>query len=226
MIRDICFPATILEVNGLLSQQSFANENFHVINGKRITPDNIPKAIKNVNFYGNCIVFGQMVDDFHTIPSYFQRQLNDNNMKINAINHGIRSGNLIEIIRNINYKGICPSDLNMIFYVDTEYELIEKLGIKNVYHLYEAFNDENLQDYFLDVPIHCNHIANSKISKYLFEITKEKLKQIFENKEVIIPGIYPRTWFNLNDKRYSAITYSEPILMNNNCYNCRRNRNL
>ena len=25
MIRDICFPATILEVNGLLSQQSFAN---------------------------------------------------------------------------------------------------------------------------------------------------------------------------------------------------------
>lgn len=52
------------------------------------------------------------------------------------------------------------------------------------------------------------------------EINKEKLKQIFENKEVIIPGIYPRTWFSLHDKRYLAATYSEPILMNNNCYDC------
>lgn len=177
MIRDICFPATILIVNGLLSQQSFTNENFHVVNGKRITPNNIPDAIKKVNFYGNCIVFGQMVDDFNTIPNYFQRKLNDNNLKVNAINHGIRSNNLIEIIRNINYKGIYSSDLNVIFYVDTEHELIEKLGIDNVYHLYEVFNDEDLQDYFLDTPMHCNHIANSKISQYLFEITKEKLKQ-------------------------------------------------
>ena len=52
------------------------------------------------------------------------------------------------------------------------------------------------------------------------EITKEKLKQILENKEVIQPGIYPRTWFSLHDKRYLAATYSEPILMNNNCYDC------
>lgn len=225
MIRDICFPATILEVNGLLSQQSFANENFHVINGKRITPDNIPKAIKNVNFYGNCIVFGQMVDDFHTIPSYFQRQLNDNNMKINAINHGIRSGNLIEIIRNINYKGICPSDLNMIFYVDTEYELIEKLGIKNVYHLYEAFNDENLQDYFLDVPIHCNHIANSKISKYLFEITKEKLKQPSVSFDEFVCPMYEKNLYEGNRyvseyieflKEYSKDGVNGGIVMNCN----------
>lgn len=225
MIRDICFPATILEVNGLLSQQSFANENFHVINGKRITPDNIPKAIKNVNFYGNCIVFGQMVDDFHTIPSYFQRQLNDNNMKINAINHGIRSGNLIEIIRNINYKGICPSDLNMIFYVDTEYELIEKLGIKNVYHLYEVFNDENLQDSFLDVPIHCNHIANSKISQYLFEITKEKLKQPSVSFDEFVCPMYEKNLYEGNRyvseyieflKKYSKDGVNGGIVMNCN----------
>lgn len=52
------------------------------------------------------------------------------------------------------------------------------------------------------------------------EITKEKLKQILENKEVIQPGIYSRTWFSLHDKRYLAAIHSEPILMNNNCYNC------
>ena len=97
MINDICFPATITIVNGLLSQQSFANDNFHVINGKRMTTNCITDSIKNVNFYGNCIVFGQMVDDFNTIPSAFQRKLNDNNLKINAVNYGIKT--LLDLAR-------------------------------------------------------------------------------------------------------------------------------
>ena len=52
------------------------------------------------------------------------------------------------------------------------------------------------------------------------EITKEKLKQIFEDKEVITSGIYPRTWFSLHDKRYLAAIYSKQKLMDNNCYDC------
>ena len=61
MIEDICYHATVLLINGLLSQQSFTNDNFHIINGKRVTTNNIVDAIQKVNFYGNCIVFGQMV---------------------------------------------------------------------------------------------------------------------------------------------------------------------
>ena len=52
------------------------------------------------------------------------------------------------------------------------------------------------------------------------EITKEKLKQIFEDKEVITSGIYPRTWFSLHDKRYLAVIHSKQKLMDNNCYDC------
>ena len=48
---------------------------------------------------------------------------------------------------------------------------------------------------------------------------KEKLKQIFENKKVIIPEIYSRTWFNLNDKRYSALVYSK-LKLKYNYYDC------
>lgn len=225
MIDDICFPATIMMVNGLLSQQSFVNDNFHVINGKRATTNCISDSIKNVNFYGNCIVFGQMVDDFNTIPSYFQRELNDNDLKINAVNYGIRSGNLIEGIRNINYKGIFPSDLNIIFYVEEERKLVEKLGIDKTYCLYKVFNDENLKDYFLDIPMYCNHIANRKISHYLFEITKEKLKcPLPLSNELIIPK-YEKNLYEGNKyvseyieflKRYSKSGVNGGIVMNCN----------
>ena len=99
-----------------------------------------------------------------------------------------------EIKLSIEFNGVY---WHSCFYKDKNYHLIKtELCEKFGYRLIHIFEDE------------------------WNEITKEKLKQIFENKEVIIPGIYPRTWFSLNDKRYSAITYSEPILMNNNCYNC------
>lgn len=177
MIEDICYPATVLLINGLLSQQSFTNDNFHIINGKRVTTNNIVDAIQNVNFYGNCIVFGQMVDDFNTIPSCFQRLLNENGIRVNAINYGIRSNTLIETIRNINYNGIFSSDLHIIFYLDEERDVIRELGIEKVFYLYEVLNDIDVRDYFLDTPLHCNYIANKKISRYLYEGIKEKLKQ-------------------------------------------------
>lgn len=50
MIEDICYPATVLLINGLLFQQSFTNDNFHIINGKRVTINNIVDAIQNVRW--------------------------------------------------------------------------------------------------------------------------------------------------------------------------------
>ena len=214
MINDICFPAKILIVNGLLSQQNFENNYFHVISGKRATLHNNENAAGCINFYGNCIVFGQMVDDAHTISTLIQDKINEDKYNINAINYGIKSNNLSEIIRNINYNGIFSSDLNVIFYNDTEDDLniVKRLGINRQYKLSDLFNQKNLDNCFLDTPLHCNYIANEYIAQHLYnKILKRWLK---EHSEVSSKLIIPKYERNLYENNKYILQYMEVLKKN------------
>lgn len=64
---------------------------------------------------------------------------------------------------------------------------------------------------------HLKELFKDKVIRYnRLDILVNILKT---DKELIIPGIYPKIWFSLNDKRYSALVYSK-LKLKYNYYDC------
>lgn len=177
LIDDVCYPSQLMIVNGLLKQKDMNNPNFHIVNGKRITQGESQNNNIDINFFGTCLVYGQMVSDQCTIPSYFNHILDDDN-KFSVHNFGMPTNSLTEIIRTINKKGIKNNSLNLIFYLDSEENLYNKLSVKKQIEITDVINASFVNNTVIDNILHCNPIVNKNISEYLYTQIKNKLIDI------------------------------------------------
>lgn len=176
LIEDVCFPAQFMMINGLLKQKEINNPNFHVYNGKRKTKGESKINGIDINFYGTCLVYGQMVSDQNTIHSYFYDLLDNEIYSVH--NLGIPNNMLTEIIRTINKQGIKNNSLNIIFYLDNEEKIFNQLNSKNQIDLTSTINDSLLDNTILDNILHCNQNTNQLISNCIYKHALDKIKII------------------------------------------------
>lgn len=167
-------PGTILK-NGICCLGNSDNDFCRSINGIRYTTDKNFDYAFDINIFGPCMVYGALVDDKHTIASYLQRKLNSEGKDYSVNNYGLRAMSLPEQIRILDSVNIKEGD-KLIFVISSEEkENMKKLGYNKTISLLPVFNNSNIHDYFIDKPAHCNHIANSLMSNYMYEQIKNRL---------------------------------------------------
>lgn len=167
-------PGTILK-NGICCLGDSDNEFCRSINGIRYTTDKNFNYTFDINIFGPCMVYGALVDDRHTIASYLQRKVNSEEKDYSVNNYGLRAMSLAEQIRILDSVNIKEGD-KLIFVISSEEkEKMKKFGYDKIISLLPVFNNSNIHDYFIDKPAHCNHVANSLMSNYIYEQIKNRL---------------------------------------------------
>lgn len=157
---------SVIEINGIKKYGEFNSPFYNVVNGNRITT-NVPENTKHtIHFFGKCAAMGRFVEDKNTIPSFFQRMINEATTDYEIINYGMEAD--VEInkkIRNIRFK---KGDIVVIFY--RYYDIYKKCGIPFI-DLTELISDIVIghRGYFLDTPEHFNHRVNEKIAEVMYE---------------------------------------------------------
>ena len=170
--------------DGLCYNIEHNSKYVNVVNGRRNTTDCPEEANKALYIFGPCTIFGMLVDDEHTIPSYLQRLLGKGGNR-EVFNEGMQGIDLIEEIRKFN-RNIYNSDDAFIFIIrcGEEYDIIRELfPDETIYSLTEYLDEIRLHDYFFDIPKHCNQKGCEKIAEYIFSVIKDKL----ENNETSKP---------------------------------------
>ncbi len=167
-------PGTILK-NGICCLGNSNNDFCKSINGIRYTTDKIYDYAFDINILGPCMVYGALVDDKHTISSYLQRRINLEKKDYSVNNYGLRAMNLSEQIRILDSINIKRGDKLILIISSLEKEKINSYGYNKIISLLPIFNDSDIHDYFIDKPTHCNHIANSLISDFIYEHIKHNL---------------------------------------------------
>lgn len=180
-------PGTILK-NGICRLGDSDNEFCRSINGIRYTTDQDSDYTFSINIFGPCMVYGALVDDKHTISSYLQRKINQESKDYNVNNYGLRAMDLPEQIRIADSANLRFGDKLIFVISSSEKQKLSQYGYDKTISLLPVFNNNDLHDYFLDKPVHCNHIANSHIANYIYEQIKEKLlDQNSHNKSLAHP---------------------------------------
>lgn len=172
-------PSPIIE-NTYFIQPNYKSKYFNVIGKERLTT-NLPQNCDNaIICLGSCIMYGGLVKDNNTIPSYLQKLCNKNikNNNFYMINYGVRGMNMVEKMEYV-INNYFDNNFVLIFIInDIDKKVLLKklkeLKLENkiiIHDLQLLFKDRNkIGCYFLDRPIHCNHIANEIIANYIYDI--------------------------------------------------------
>jgi len=83
---ESCVSGRISRVTEL---NDFEGRYFNIVDGYRLTTDAPAKADRRVLLFGGSTLFGQEVPDRHTIASYLQRMLNDEDVHWQVLNFGL-----------------------------------------------------------------------------------------------------------------------------------------
>lgn len=167
-------PGTILK-NGICCLSDSDNDFCRSINGIRYTTDKKDEYAFDIDIFGPCMVYGALVDDKHTISSYLQRKINFEGKDYSVNNYGLRAMSLAEQIRILESVNVKQGD-KLIFVISSgEKEKMKNYGYDKVISLLPVFNNSDIHDYFIDKPAHCNHIANSLMSDFIYEQIKHNL---------------------------------------------------
>lgn len=169
--------------NGLYKQlEDCSSPGYNVIGGRRITTDVITTSQFQQNqpkiySFGSCTARGSLVADKNTIQSYLQRFLNADGINCTVINCSTGSGTDLEnIFRYIISLPIRTGDIILII---EHGNFLKATMMKNeipFLDLKDIFNSEPIEgEWFLDVPGHCNRIANKKIAEGIFPAVKSFL---------------------------------------------------
>lgn len=180
-------PGTIIQ-NGVCRLADSNNDFCKTINGKRVTTDKIKNYAFDINFLGPCMIYGVLVDDKHTIPSYLQRIINDNNKDYSVNNYGLRAMEFFEQVRIADSISLKQNDKYIFIVSKSENEKLRNMGFYKTISLLPVFNDNDLHDYFIDSPAHCNNKANEKIANYIYKMIKKELIDVCDNnKNLAVP---------------------------------------
>lgn len=151
------------------------NKYCRAINGCRYTTDKISYYQNCINMFGGCTIYGATVDDENTISSCLQRIINNNYKDYEVINYGARNVSVFEALRKAKKVYTKKNDLYIFLITADELNMIKEFIEIEYYDLLDVVNDQNIHDYFLDEPLHCNHIMMDKIAKYMFETLSDQL---------------------------------------------------
>ena len=195
-IRNIMNPPNIIYYHGMYTLGNMNTKYCTCCNGYRYTTGSTINADNNIYMYGPCLIFGQFVDDNHTIASLLQRIINNSSYNYSIKNYGIPSLKFQEQIRRINNMTYKENDIIMLFLLPSEIEYLQSIGNIEYKELIEPFKDKKLGRYFLGNPIHCNADANERITKYLFKDVKQRLGNHKNNK--FVERTFKRDVFNNN----------------------------
>jgi len=166
--------------NGICYLQNNNNPFCKAINGTRYTTDKNSYYKNCIALFGACLAYGAMVDDSHTIASCLQRLINANIKDYEVYNYGARNLSLFESIRIATNLKLSKKDKMCFIIIEPEYEVLKNFDFKNnFFNFQEMFDEEkDMHDYFLDEPMHCNHICSEKLSNFIYN----KIGNNLENK--------------------------------------------
>lgn len=124
-------------------------------------------------------MFGVLVEDKDTIPSYLQRKLNQVGICRQVINEGVDAVPLVEEIRKFNRTVYRDNSIFVFLIQDVKESLAlrENLEDSIICKLSICYNLFSFHDYFLDLPNHPNKRANEKIAEYIYENIQDSLRQ-------------------------------------------------
>lgn len=190
--------------NGICHLQDSNNVYCRASNGTRYTTDKSSYYRNCICTFGACFVYGATVDDEHTLASYMQRRINKACKDYEVNNYGARNLSVYEGLRIAHSLHLNKDDKLVFVLTKHDYEAIKDAGYE-IINLKELFDKEkDMHDYFLDEPMHCNHICTEKVADFIFDkinpdlllkvnansskpVQRENLyvKQMDENKEKI-----------------------------------------
>lgn len=172
-------------------KRDYKSEFENVVAGKRVTVGQPDTYKFSINFIGPCLAYGNFVSDAYTIPSYFQKIVNNdfqNQFIVN--NYGVNPLNVMnefEIILNSSYKkGDIVIHLGKL---DAQTESLVRKECCGYFETTHLFNRPHNYGYWMiNDGFHINHNGNLVISEYIFKTIEQKLidnQNIKNNKEII-----------------------------------------
>ena len=219
--------ARFVLIDGLCCNVDFSSKYVNVLNGKRVTTDIPDNAMEEIYVFGPCTVFGVLVEDKNTIPSYLQRKLNRVGICGQVINEGVDAVPLVEEIRRFN-RTVYKENAIFCFFIQNKEErqyLRNYYGYTKIHKLLACYNAFSFHDYFLDLPIHPNKKANERIAEYMYEILQNNIQQAKKRTvKLIQPVIADRVLINNKElteyldnlKKYYRSGENGAIVMNCN----------
>lgn len=160
---------------GVLFLEDSNNPYCRSYNGKRHTTNQDSDYPASINMFGACIVFSALADDYNTLPSYFQRLLNQNGYQYQVNNYGARAIDFSENLRTSRNINLHSNDINIFVVMSSEAKILRKMGYGNIISLTPVFNNPKLKNYFIDEPAHCNHEANEFMANSIYRSIKPEL---------------------------------------------------
>lgn len=166
-------PQLIKKGDSLL-YSNYKSKNCNIIGGYRITLNK--KLIQyehDINVYGPCIAFGMFVKDGETIQSYLQDMLNDSDISFFYVNnYGIIGADIKLMLNCMCSKQQKRGDVVICLIEEKNADFFQMLDHNYpVIDLSAEFSKRNdIGEFFIDKPIHCNYRANKIIAEKIYEV--------------------------------------------------------
>lgn len=155
-------------VKGVSEIVDMEGEFYHCADGNRVTTDNPEDPEWRIIFYGPCTAVGAYGRDGQTIASCLQRILNlRTDLQIQIVNRGLF--NMTNFFSRMMTDELSEKDIAVI-YVEKGW-LTDEISGKCAYvgDLTNTFlNIENLRNYILDSPEHCNYKVNQCLAEQIY----------------------------------------------------------
>lgn len=161
-------------VKGVSEVVDMAGEFYHCTGGNRVTTGNPENPEWRVVFYGPCTVVGAYGRDGQTIASCLQGIMNlRTDLRIQVVNRGLF--NMTNLFSRMMTDELSGKDIAVI-YVEKGW-LTEEICGKCAYvgSLTDTFlSIENLENYILDSPEHCNYKVNQRLAERIYSDLEER----------------------------------------------------
>lgn len=189
--------------NDLIVFRDHKSEFVNIENGLRKTCDQPEEYIGTVYFLGPCTIYGNFVEDSHTIPSFVQKYINESEKKYRVINLGNQiQTNASRLIDALHIK---KTDVFVILFPSMVETIEKKFPVIEIGRRFNQLRTDKYlgRECFLDGVYHCGSNGNviygeiifSELKKYLREGEQQKLYKnnifsIFKKNEMDLEVLY------------------------------------
>lgn len=161
----------LTHVAGITKLKDEEGRFFNVTDGERLTVGQPAEYNKSIYFYGACISIGLRVEDAHTIESWMQKRLNENQKNVRVVNYGCCS-DWFSILNRIVSTKYRQGDIVVIYMRGEKYEGIPNLNVTDV------CEKNNVPIEWMErTPLHGNHKLNHLYADAIYEELEDKIDE-------------------------------------------------
>ncbi len=206
---------------GLKVLEDHHSRLYNVTNGERHTVGQPTFFTRNIFFFGPCYIVGNRVEDKHTIASFLQKRLNEENYPVRVVNCGSIGMEYLEnciprIMKTVLHEGD-------IIILDRPPEGIR--GVKYLNLTEVLVKNEVNVEWMTNAPFHCNHKITELYANAIYETLAPVLEnqipaigKLIENDNDFIKRLYLNRYFqNFQPSMHGKIG---AIVMNCNPFTC------